>query len=79
MNYGALSALSADDKSDLKRLYQLVWSGELTQINGTPIKLVKPFHTLGEKPDNIVAFGPAQPVATPAPQPLPRAAYVGAL
>jgi Matrixin len=43
MNYGPQSQLTADDKSDLKRLYQLAWSGQLTEINGTPIKLVKPF------------------------------------
>ena len=50
MNYGSQSELTADDKSDLKRLYQLVWAGELTQINGTPIKLVKAFHTIGAAP-----------------------------
>lgn len=44
MNYGAKSRMTARDKSDLKRLYQLVWSGNLTQINGTPIRLVRPFH-----------------------------------
>ena len=79
MNYGSQSVLTADDKADLKTLYQLAWCGELTHINGTPIKLVKPFHTLGERPDNVVAFGPAQPVAPPAPQPMPRAAYIGGL
>ena len=75
MNYGSQSVLTADDKSDLKRLYQLVWSGELTQINGTPIKLVKAFHTLAAPPENLVAVTPTQPV----PQPLPRAAYIGAI
>jgi Matrixin len=48
MNYGSQSVLTVDDKADLKRLYQLTWNGELTQINGTPIRLVKPFHTIGE-------------------------------
>jgi hypothetical protein len=43
MNYGVQSHLTDQDKSDLKRIYQLVWSGQLTAINGTPIKLVKPF------------------------------------
>jgi hypothetical protein len=43
MNYGAQSQLTADDKSDLTRLYQLAWSGQLTDINGTPIRLVRPF------------------------------------
>jgi hypothetical protein len=46
MNYGIKSQLTNEDKSDLKRLYQLAWSGELTAINGTPIKFVKPFSTL---------------------------------
>lgn len=45
MNYGNLSKLSADDKADLKRLYQTAWSGELKAINGTPIKFVNCFHT----------------------------------
>jgi hypothetical protein len=44
MNYGNLSQLTNDDKADLKRLYELVWSGDLTQINRTPIKLAKTFH-----------------------------------
>jgi len=75
MNYGGLSALSADDKADLKRLYQLVWSGELTQINGTPVKLVKAFHTIGSPPENLISVSQMQP----APQPLPRAAYITAI
>lgn len=44
MNYGAKSRMTARDKSDLKRLYHLAWSRDLTQINGTPIRLVRPFH-----------------------------------
>jgi len=71
MNYGAQSVLTSEDKSDLKRLYQLVWSGELTEINSTPIRLVKAFHTIGGPPENLIAVGQAL-----APQPLPRAAYV---
>jgi hypothetical protein len=46
-NYGGQSVLTADDKSDLKRLHQLVVRVVLTQINGTPIKLVKAFHHQG--------------------------------
>jgi hypothetical protein len=52
-----------------------VWSGELTQINGTPIKLVKAFHTIGAPPENLIAVTQMQP----APQPLPRAAYISAV
>lgn len=47
MNYGAQSVLTDADRDDLSALYQQVWSGELTKINGTPIVQVKPFHTLG--------------------------------
>ena len=75
MNYGGQSVLTAEDKADLKRLYQLVWAGELTQINGTPIKLVKAFHTIGAPPENLIAVSQMQP----APHPLPRAAYITAI
>lgn len=43
MNYGVLSELTPQDKNDLTLLYQQVWSGAITHINGTPIKLVKPY------------------------------------
>lgn len=43
MNYGPKSVLTDADKRDLKRLYELVWSGELTEINGTPIRLMRPW------------------------------------
>lgn len=46
MNYGAESVLTDDDRADLLRLYSAVWSGALTNINGTPIRLVRPFHAL---------------------------------
>lgn len=70
MNYGNKSVLTTEDKADLKRLYQLAWSGQLTQINGTPIKFVKPFHTIGTRPQAVVAVA-----QVPSLQPLPRAAY----
>jgi hypothetical protein len=47
MNYGALSQLTEADKTDLKALYQSVWSGQLTSINGTPIRLFRPYHDSG--------------------------------
>jgi Matrixin len=47
MNYGENSRLTSTDKADLKRLYQAAWAGTLTQINGTPIKFMAPFHTFG--------------------------------
>ena len=43
MNYGADSKLTAADKADLRKLYRKVWSGELVDINGTPIKLFRPY------------------------------------
>lgn len=48
MNYGNQSRLTKADKADLRRLYQMAWSGDLKQINGTPIRFMKPFHTLGQ-------------------------------
>ena len=65
MNYGNLSKLTDADKTDLKRLYQLVWSSQLTNINGTPIRLVKPFHTIGGILGNIFSVGQNQPVLQP--------------
>jgi hypothetical protein len=50
MNYGAQSELTDYDKADLKKLYRTAWSGELTQINGTPVRLVKPFSALVRAP-----------------------------
>lgn len=46
MNYGANSELTDDDRDDLTLLYKGAWSGELKNINGTPIKLVRPYHYL---------------------------------
>lgn len=43
MNYGGDSKLTDADRADLKALYAQVWSGALRAINGTPIKLFKPF------------------------------------
>jgi len=67
MNYGNLSELTDTDKDDLRRLYQLARSGALTHINGTPIRLVKPFHTLTSSPHSMVAVSPIQTVIQPTP------------
>ncbi len=48
MNYGAQSEVTELDRSDLAKLYQNAWRGTLTRINGTPIKLFKPYHTFGD-------------------------------
>jgi Matrixin len=66
MNYGNLSELTADDKTDLRRLYQSVWKGELTEINGTPIRLVKPFSTLAPARNSLLAIRPV-PLAAQSP------------
>ncbi len=73
MNYGELSELTAEDRNDLTRLYQSVWSGALTHINGTPIKLVTPFHTLAPALDHMAAVGQIQTVL----QPRAGGAYIG--
>jgi hypothetical protein len=73
MNYGELSKLTPADKSDLQRLYRFAWKGMLTEINGTPIRFVKPYSAqAGSK--GVFAISPARPAA----EPLPMAAYVGA-
>jgi hypothetical protein len=74
MNYGNKSVLTADDKADLKRLYQSAWSGELTNINGTPIRFMTPFHTIGALAESVVAIGQVQPTV----QPVARALYATA-
>ena len=73
MNYGPDSRLTAEDRADLKRLYQEAWSGQRTNINGTPIRFVQPFHTLTGPQNQIVAVNPIQ--AAPQPQPRPGFVY----
>jgi hypothetical protein len=55
MNYGEFSELTDADKEDLTLLYQSAWNGELTHINGTPIRLVKPFSATAPVPIGMVA------------------------
>lgn len=69
MNYGELSTLTDADKADLKQLYAQVWSGARSDINGTPIRLVQPFHTL--KPQSLLT------VTRPTDEYVPVAALVG--
>lgn len=49
MNYGAPSVLTDVDRRDLESLYKLAWSGQLTQVNRTPIRFVRPFHESGTR------------------------------
>ena len=65
MNYGNLSKLTSFDRDDLKRLYKLAWAGELTEINGTPIRFVKAFHTSGAAPQSLVAVSQIQSASQP--------------
>lgn len=44
MNYGNNSELTDADRNDLKLLYEGVWSTQISKINGTPIKLFRPYH-----------------------------------
>lgn len=44
MNYGSKSQLTDADRADLRLFYSKVWSGELGNINGTPIVEFRPFH-----------------------------------
>lgn len=48
MNYGHMSELTDADRSDLKKLYRAAWNGELTEIDGAPIRLVRPYSGLTE-------------------------------
>ena len=65
MNYGVLSRLTPDDRKDLRRLYKLAWTGELTEVNGTPIRFVKPFHMSGVAPESFVAVSQINPAFQP--------------
>jgi hypothetical protein len=62
MNYGDFSELTDNDKNDLKILYQSIWTGALTQINGTPIKLVKPYSVLTSALDGVFAINSRAPM-----------------
>lgn len=57
MNYGDKSQLTETDRRDLKLLYQQAWNGTLTHINGTPVKLVRPFSSQASGPSGAFALG----------------------
>lgn len=71
MNYGEMSKLTEEDKSDLKSLYAAAWSGELTAINGTPIRLVRPYSMTPPAPPAALIM---RPIRGAAERPAPRAA-----
>ncbi len=49
MNYGARSILTEADRTDLNLLYQAAWSGELTEIDGAPIRLMQPYSSFARE------------------------------
>ena len=51
MNYGAESEMTDADKEDLAALYSAVWSGSIEEINGTPIRLFRPYSEHRATPD----------------------------
>jgi hypothetical protein len=57
MNYGGDSRLTNADLTDLTHLYEEAWSGRLTAVNGTRIRLVRPFNASGASPEDLVAVG----------------------
>ncbi len=48
MNYGSMSTLTEADLRDLTQLYRLARTGRLTNINGTPIRFVRPYSAPAE-------------------------------
>ena len=43
MNYNSDSVMTETDKDDLKKLYVAAWDRTLTAINGTPVRLFRPY------------------------------------
>jgi hypothetical protein len=43
MNYGDESVLTDLDRTDLANLYRHVWEGRISALNGTPVRLVRPY------------------------------------
>ncbi len=55
MNYGPKSTLTDADLHDLTELYQLAWTGQLINVNGTPIRFVHPYSSLADLPVPVAA------------------------
>ncbi|AXS42633.1 reprolysin-like metallopeptidase [Breoghania sp. L-A4] len=56
MNYGSDSTLTKTDREDLIKLYQAVWTGLLTHVNGTPIRLFRPYSSFRQSPAAQLPF-----------------------
>jgi hypothetical protein len=65
MNYEEFSELTDTDREDLTLLYELVWSGELTHINGTPIRLFRPYSSLATVTSGAASCYGAVPMLQP--------------
>jgi hypothetical protein len=65
MNYGVESRMTDADRSDLRALYQSAWDGTLTEINGTEIRLVRPFHVVINPTGPLFLANAFPPMATP--------------
>ncbi|MFW2381619.1 MAG: reprolysin-like metallopeptidase [Acidimicrobiales bacterium] len=63
MNYGDRSVMTQADRDDLAELYQAVWSGALTNINGTPVRLVRPFSAARVTPPDCVPVSTFSPIS----------------
>ncbi len=59
MNYGADSRMTENDRADMRALYGAAWSRTLTRINGTPIRLIRPFSTLRVPGPSALSFAAA--------------------
>jgi hypothetical protein len=53
MNYGGDSRMTDADRSDLRALYEAVWDGRIKEINGTKVRLFRPYHSSGRSPDGL--------------------------
>ena len=73
MNYGPDSVFTKTDKEDLQRLYESAWARALTQVNGTPIRFVRPYHVKRYLEDSDIASRLLQPASA-----LQRARYLAA-
>ncbi|MSU91342.1 matrix metalloproteinase-11 [Rhodobacteraceae bacterium 2CG4] len=64
MNYGPDSRMTDTDRADLRTLYHLVWSGQLTEINGTPVRQMRPYSETGRCDPVPALVAAARPLPT---------------
>ncbi|MHA3976116.1 reprolysin-like metallopeptidase [Halovulum sp. GXIMD14794] len=64
MNYGEDSRMTDADRADLKTLYHMVWSGQLADINGTPVRQMRPFSEAGRCDPSVAPVAIAARAAT---------------